>query len=221
MSPTSTTLAPEQIEVAAPWLSLLIACLALLFTVGSFWWLNARQGRLKSFEPHTFAAARAHILRLRFPLVLYNSGPKPIVIQDLRLSFPDEPQWNIPLPWTSTRSRLRPESDDQLALPAVFSLLGRTAQQMFIEFGGDFPEVTPLGRDYQVQVEVKVGHRQKWQRLIAFPLRGAHITSPQQYLAYSNRAHDLTEETISQSKAALEQLVSQRAQQQSAPTVTD
>jgi pilus assembly protein TadC len=28
-------------------LSLLIACLALAFTIGSFWWLNVRQGRLK------------------------------------------------------------------------------------------------------------------------------------------------------------------------------
>jgi len=34
-----------------------ISACALLFTVASFWWLNARRGRLESFEPHTYAAA--------------------------------------------------------------------------------------------------------------------------------------------------------------------
>jgi hypothetical protein len=60
-------------------LSFLIACLALTFTIGSFWWLNARQGRLTSFEPHSFAAVAIPMQsRVRFPLVLYNTGAKPI-----------------------------------------------------------------------------------------------------------------------------------------------
>jgi hypothetical protein len=59
-------------------LSFLIACLALTFTIGSFWWLNARQGRLTSFEPHSFATwasqSSPYETRVRFPLVLYNTG---------------------------------------------------------------------------------------------------------------------------------------------------
>jgi hypothetical protein len=158
---TITLLAHIHIQIAGPWASVTVASLALLFTVGSFWWLNARQGRLKSFEPQSFAACvTPDILRLRFPLVLYNSGAKPIIIQNLRLRFPEEPRWNRPLPWTTTRSQLKPASDDNHAFPAVFSLSGRTAQQMFVEFGGVFPEVTPLARDYRVQIEVNLGHRQ-------------------------------------------------------------
>jgi hypothetical protein len=208
MSSTTATLAHIHIQIAGPWVSVVVASLALLFTVGSFWWLNARQGRLKSFEPHSFAACRTpDKLRLRFPLVLYNTGAKPIVIQGLRLSFPKEPRWNVPLPWTTTRSQLKPTSDDGHAFPAVFSLPGRTALQMFVEFGGSFSDITPLARDYRIRIEAKVGHRKKWRRLITFPLRGAHITHPDRYLAYSNSPHDLTEETIRESEAALQQII--------------
>ncbi|MHA5055071.1 hypothetical protein, partial [Streptomyces sp. SD15] len=60
---------------------------ALLFTIASFWWLNARQGCLRSWEPHSFAAiASGSVVRLRLPLVVHNTGVKPIVVQDLRLS---------------------------------------------------------------------------------------------------------------------------------------
>src|SRR5215211_5435209 len=48
------------------------AC-ALVFTVASFWWLNARQGRLKSWEPLTFSGSVTYSpSRIRFPVVLYN-----------------------------------------------------------------------------------------------------------------------------------------------------
>jgi hypothetical protein len=159
------------------------------------------------FEPQSFAAyVASDILRLRFPLVLYNSGAKPIIIQNLRLRFPEEPRWNRPLPWTTTRSQLKPASDDNHAFPAVLSLSGRTAQQMFVEFGGVFPEVTPLARDYRVQIEVNLGHRKHWKPLTTFTLSGAHITAPERYIAYSNSPHDLTQDTIKESEAALERV---------------
>src|SRR6266487_3495961 len=123
MSSVIAVLAHVHIKVAGPWASIAVASLALLFTVGSFWWLNARQGRLKSFEPHSFAACRTpDRLRLRFPLVLYNTGAKPIVVQDMQLSFPEEPRWKLPLPWITTRSQLNPTSDEGYDFLAVFSL---------------------------------------------------------------------------------------------------
>jgi hypothetical protein len=39
-------------------------------------------------------------------------------------------------------------------------------------------------------------------------LRAAHVTDPERYIAYSNSAHDLTEETVRESRAALERLIS-------------
>jgi hypothetical protein len=208
MSPLNSTLEHVHIQVAGPWPSVAIASLALLFTVGSFWWLNARQGKLKSSEPQSFAACRTpDKLRLLFPLVFYNSGAKPIVVQDMQLTFPEESRWKSPLPWKTTRSQL-PPSDGGWAFPAVFSIPGRTAQQMFIEFGGSFLDVTPLARDYRVRIEAKVAHRKKWKHLITFTLRAAHVTHPERYIAYSNSPHDLTEETVRDSEAALERLIS-------------
>jgi hypothetical protein len=188
-----------------PSASVLIACLALAFTIGTFWWLNARQGRLKSFEPHTFAAGIQEpglVVLLRFPLVLYNTGAKPIVIQDMRLSFLGEPHSAPPMPWLATRSHIKPVSDDGHAFPAVFSVPGRTAHQMFIEFKGSFPGVIPEVRDYQAVIEVKLGHRREWKHLLRFTVRAAHITIPDRFITYSNAPHNLTPELIMEAEAA-------------------
>lgn len=208
MSSLIATPAHVHIQIAGPWPSVAIASLALLFTVGSFWWLNARQGRLKSSEPQSFAACRTpDKLRLLFPLVIYNSGATPIIVQDMQLNFPRNHAGR-----RLYRGQRHALSSRQLmtgwTFPAVFSIPGRSAQQMFIEFGGPFPDVTPLARDYQIRIEVKVVHRKRWKHLVTFTLRAAHVTHPERYITYSNSAHDLTEETVRESKAALERLTS-------------
>src|SRR5215216_5408341 len=120
-----------------------IALMALIFTVASFWWLQARQGNLRSYEPHTFGFYRQpNKVRLRFPLVFYNTGPKPIVVQDMRLSFPEQ-SGVTPIEWRTSRSQLMPDTDDGAQLPAVFSVPGRQAQQHFIEFGIDSDDPLP------------------------------------------------------------------------------
>jgi hypothetical protein len=168
-----------------------IATLALLFTVGSFWWLQARQGKLLSYPPHSFAFYLIPTkARLRFPLVLYNTGPKPVVVQDMRLLFPTHPEVT-PLPWRTSRSHLMPDAEDGPQLPAVFSVPGRQAQQYFIEFGIDAKEPLPLidlgASEDLVRVEVLLGHKKQWKQLISFPLRGK-LESPTAYIAYSNDA---------------------------------
>jgi hypothetical protein len=174
------------VGVFIAFLSLLIACLALAFTIGSFWWLHARQGRLEGFEPHSFAACVTPMLsRFRFPLVLYNTGAKPIVIQNMRLWFPEKGP--TILPWITTRSQLRPERDDVHDFLAAFSIPGRTAQQMFIEFGVPFPYPGGVPAiDYQAQIDVKVSHHQGWDHLVTFTLRATRITEPEHYITYSN-----------------------------------
>jgi hypothetical protein len=164
-------------------LSFLIACLALTFTIGSFWWLNARQGRLKSFAPHSFAAAAtSQQTRLRLPLVLYNTGAKPIIVQNMRLWFPGTQP--IVLRWIATRSQLMPVSGDMADLQGVFSIPGRTAQQKFIEFGEAFASGVPA-RDCQAQIDVKLGHRNQWDHLLTFTLWATVITDPH-YITYPN-----------------------------------
>ncbi|WP_461073610.1 hypothetical protein, partial [Streptomyces pseudoechinosporeus] len=66
--------------------SLLVALFSLIFTVASFWRLNAYQGKLKSWEPRSFVALiNGSVLSFRFPLVLHNTGAKPIVVQEFRM----------------------------------------------------------------------------------------------------------------------------------------
>ncbi|MFF3876113.1 hypothetical protein [Streptomyces sp. NPDC001978] len=185
-----------------------VSVCALVFTVASFWWLNARQGRLKSWEPHSFAAiAHSSQARLRLPLVLHNTGAKTIVVQDLMLTFPDEPASHLPLLWTSSPSRLSPGPDEELKLPAGFAVAGREAQQLFIEFEAPFPGFVSEARDYKVQIHVRVGHRKGWRRLLTFTLRAANIIHPDQYTAYSNAPAELTKEDQRKADAALLELL--------------
>src|SRR4030095_13763081 len=118
-------------ELQWPPASVIVPCLALVVTIGFFWTLNARQGRLKSFEPHSFAFViepLTLIALVRLPLVPYNTGAKPIIVQNIRLSFPKEAQRVSPMPWRTARSQIKPEGSEDHALPAVFSISGRAAR---------------------------------------------------------------------------------------------
>ncbi|MFF4550536.1 hypothetical protein ACFY1J_41115 [Streptomyces sp. NPDC001406] len=187
--------------------SVVSAC-ALLFTVASFWWLNARQGRLKAWEPHSFAAiVHSSMARLRLPLVLHNTGPKPIVVQDLILTFPDEPASHLPLLWVSSPSRLQPGPDEEATLPAGFVVAGREAQQLFLEFEAPFSGFLPETRDYKVQIHARVGHRKGWRPLLTFTLRAANIVDPDRYTVYNNAPVELTKEDRKRADAALLELL--------------
>lgn len=185
-----------------------VSACALLFTVTSFWWLNARQGHLKTWEPHSFAAiVQASAARLRLPLVLHNTGPKPIVVQDLILTFPDEPASRLPLLWVSSPSRLQPGPDEDAKLPAGFVVPGRQAQQLFIEFEAPFSGALPEARDYTVQLQARVGPRKGWRRLLTFTLRAANIVDPDRYTVYNNAPVELTKEDRKRADAALHELL--------------
>lgn len=68
-----------------------ICCLALFFTIGSFYWLQARKGRLKLYPVVTFSGYRNKSrLVLRLPVILFNSGACPRVITALRLVTTDD-----------------------------------------------------------------------------------------------------------------------------------
>ncbi|MFC9075747.1 hypothetical protein ACFTY7_01580 [Streptomyces sp. NPDC057062] len=188
-----------------------VSVCALIFTVASFWWINARQGHLKSWEPHSFAAiVHCSKARLRLPLVLHNSGAKPIVVQDLRLSFPDEPASHLPLLWISSPSRLQPGPEDEPTFPAGFAVAGREAQQLFIEFEAPFSGFIAEPRDYKVQIQVRVGHRKGWRTLLTFPLRAANIIDPDRYTVYSNAPLELTKEDRQKADAALLELLDEQ-----------
>lgn len=196
-----------------------VSVCALVFTVASFWWINARQGRLKSWEPHSFAAiVHPSLACLRLPLVLHNTGAKPIVVQDLLLTFPDESASHLPLLWKSSPSRLEPGSDEELRLPAGFAVAGREAKQLFIEFEAPFSGFVAEARDYKVQIQVRLGHRKGWRPLLTFTLRAANIIDPDRYTVYSNAPLELTKHDRQKADAALLELLDGRETDDSART---
>jgi hypothetical protein len=171
---------------AASWTpAVTIAVCALAFTVASFWWLNVRRGHLKSFEPHSFGAYVHDRVRIRFPLVFHNTGAVPIVIQNLRIKFLDKPD-APPLPWVATRSHIKPESDDDHAFPAVFSVGGRTACQTFQEFGAPSLGFCLDAKDYRMRLEAKLGHKKEWSSILSFTFHAWRIGDPEHFITYEN-----------------------------------
>jgi hypothetical protein len=179
------------------WLpSVLVAFIALLFALASFWWMNVRQGKLKSYEPQSYAASwsGSSVFLLCLPLVLHNTGPKPIVIQDFKLRFPREKTGLIPIPWRRSRSRLEPRGDSIETMPAVFALPGWKAEQHFIEFGCPFPGVAFEKRDFEIEIQVKLGHKKDWDTLLKFTLRAERIYDPENYETHDNSENKLSKE---------------------------
>lgn len=120
--------------------AVIVAACALAFTVASFWWLNARRGKLRSFEPHTFAGVFSEpaMLLLRFPLVLHNTGPVPLIVQNLRLRFPNEGV-ALPLPWRTSRVQLKPDEEDGAQMPSVFVVPGGPPRPVSSSSARPFP----------------------------------------------------------------------------------
>jgi hypothetical protein len=158
---------------------------AVILAAATFWWVNLRRGRLKSFSVRSFAAAangQQNLLCL--PLVIYNTGALPIVVQDLRLRLvgPDVVFW-----WGNLRDRLPPGDDDKLKkLPAVFAINGRTFEQLYAEFHNRQFDLRPNLEDQLVIVEALTPHHKEWRQLVQFKLHLSAVKTTGSYLAWSN-----------------------------------
>ncbi len=119
------------------WVALLVSILALFFTVVSFWWLHASPGRLRTWEPRSYAVAATHgdseKLQLRLPLVLYNDGATPIVVEQLRVAMLPE----VAEDPSFTLQAIHPAlygSNDNRQFATAFSVPGRTTLERTFEF---------------------------------------------------------------------------------------
>lgn len=191
--------------------SLVIAVAALAFTIASFWWMNVRRGSLTAYPPHSFAASSApDRLLINLPLVFFNDGAAPIVVQNLRLRLErpdgqvakrigrnsncpwDLPEAPEPLPitmwWRGTRTEVQPREGIR-PLPATFPVPGRTALTTFIEFGRERESSEPpldwLGGPCAATVEVKMAHRKGWVDLLTFELHTERV-DVSNYISWPN-----------------------------------
>jgi hypothetical protein len=168
--------------------SLAVALLALAFTVGSFWWIQVRRGRLLAFPPRSYAGAYlTNSVRVVFPLVLYNTGPTPIVVTDfrMRLGAPGgddqarQPMLPVDMSWQAIQPRLEPAPPGgERVLPSPFPVAGRQAVERFVEFARAVPvELPTADGPYEVTVEVLLAHHRTWRTLTRFLLHTELVTS--------------------------------------------
>lgn len=183
--------------------AILISACALLFTVGSFWWLNARSGRLRMTEIVTFAAhAHARRAKLRIPVTLYNTGAKPLVIVDLRLEL-SSAGLSFVAPSQTFRSSMEPKAGDVDDFPYPYVVPGRSVVTRFVEFNLDGRiDVMVTGQSAQGRLSVLVSH-QGWRTVGACPIRTDAIGDPDAYIAYSNDPAHWPERQLEKANKAL------------------
>jgi hypothetical protein len=165
-----------------------LSIFALLFTIGSFWWLHARRGRLVVSKPRTYAFHER--VRLRLPLVLFNTGATALVVTDLRIELDGDPA-RTGFAWITTRSTLRPGSEDDHRYAIAFAVRGREAREVIAEFGDNAGWSPAPGSRHRMRVLAMVAPSQEWRTLGWFdwwaPPDGAKTTA---YLAHRNLPPD-------------------------------
>lgn len=97
--------------------AIIISLCALFFTVGSFWWLYVRPGRLWMSEVKIFAAyiTTVHAV-LRLPITLYNTGAKPLIVVDLKATVSSQNRTTVAAS-KFFRKTIRPVTDDEEDFP--------------------------------------------------------------------------------------------------------
>lgn len=125
--------------------AVIIATLALLFTVTSFWWLHARTGRVRASDVTAYAGylKNGH-LTVRIPVLLYNSGARTRVVEELRLTCPTwaTHEGN----WQTFAATLKP-TEDESDFATPYAIDGRKTSSKFVTFtfdySGHLPEPKP------------------------------------------------------------------------------
>lgn len=145
--------------------ALTVSVLALAFTVLSFWWLHARRGSLEVAPPRTYAFTDR--VRLRLPLAFFNTGATALIVTDLHLPVEGRASGE-PLRWITTRSRLRPESDDGFAFATPFSIQGRATREVVAEFGHDLGWSPAPASRHRMRLQAKLHPSNKWKDVAAF-----------------------------------------------------
>ena len=143
--------------------ALAIALLALGFTVGSFYWLNARRGLLIAVQPQTYAFVEG--FRLRLPLAFFNNGAIPLLVSDLRIEIVGVGHFA----WQTTRSVLRPEEEDGFAFAVPFTVPGRGTTHLIAEFGDDESWLPQPGSRHELRIEARIYPGDGWKETLSFP----------------------------------------------------
>lgn len=178
--------------------ALVVALAALAFTIGSFWWLSARCGKLQIVgEPRSYSFAATGELILNLPLVFTNTRPGAAVAINLRLSL-DAPGFPSMVPFVATHKGVKPENESRKMATSIV-VQGRETRIVCCEFISRPFDVKVEGSiDIPIKVEAYVvtgwwrWRHPTWRSLLTFPLRlsAEAVQQRGRYLTYDNQASD-------------------------------
>jgi len=136
--------------------ALAVAIVALGFTIGSFWWLNTRAGKLAIVgEPRSYSFAAAGNFILNLPLVFTNARPGAAVAINLRLHL-DAPGFPSLVPFVATHEGVKPEKESRKMATSIV-VQGRETRLVCCEFIAEAFDVKVTGPiDVPVKVEAYV-----------------------------------------------------------------
>lgn len=175
------------------WVSIVTALSALIFTLGTFWWLNIRRGKLQLVgKPRSFAIAVANSkIHLNIPLAFYNSGATPVwaINIELRPASGDLPER---IPFVATRPGVNPRSDDDRPFATQVVLAGRESKVICCEFIEE-SQSTPTLHEGRLVLGVVVEEARSWGKTkqrelgtIELQISETVLRQIQHYIAYDN-----------------------------------
>lgn len=177
----------KQIGISLETAALLISGFALLFSIASFYWMNWRRGRIHVGPPKSYVTMGSQDAKLtmKLPLVFFNSGAIPIVIQDLQLVFVGEKSPD-PLVFTATSPML--EKSEGRALAFQFPVRGREAASLICEFQRVPGNLLFDQQTYRLDLEAKLDKATKWKQIASFEL---HVSEKaMQFINRNSIAHN-------------------------------
>jgi hypothetical protein len=145
--------------------AIIISISALVFTVFSFWWMNWRKGkiRLGSNLRSCAACASQNNLLIELPLIFFNTGAVPLVVENLRLHFPNITEENKCLFFNATVAKLGTDEDRGFAKP--FSVRGGDVLEMICEFQNTSTSFKFEEGGYKFKIQTLLlghEHKEKW-----------------------------------------------------------
>lgn len=158
--------------------------MALAFTVGSFWWLHARPGRLKVYPVVTFSGMISDGgIRLRLPILIHNPGATPQVVRALRLRAVDMDKKVFYMQAQSFHKTLDPKDSFEDFVHA-FVVPGRSVATKHIGFSTDhLPHIRP-GEAMSFALQVQHYDDERWRGLRTLEIHIGILTN--QFIAMSN-----------------------------------
>ncbi len=168
--------------------SLIISILALLFTVYSFWWMNWRKGKLRVSNLKHFGIHNSEKkLLIELPLVFFNTGAMPVVVESLRLILLDKNDKQIFLHFNAIRTELMKNEGRYFSTP--FSINRGDSKKLVCEFQKNPSEFSFEVGSYKIILEGKLNSKSNW-----IVLRKFIIIIPQNKLESLRNKYEILEE---------------------------